>query len=132
MFRLTRKDLHPKVAQWYTDYIASPEWRAVKDRILVERREACERCDSLFALSFHHKTYARLFAEDPRDVEILCKDCHYKAHQEDYIPLLHFIYEPDLQWVKACLVSIKDRYCVAIPQKRSNPSKTKTKEGEAT
>lgn len=81
------------------------------------RGELCERClEPQFSL--HHKTYARLFAELPEDVELLCKPCHVLAHAEDYIPFLYLIYEKDLENVKQTLEYTKPYAMIDEPEKR--------------
>jgi len=56
-------------------------------RTLVLERAGymCKKCGSEFHLEIHHKRYrvpCRL-----SDFEVLCKDCHRKAHQEPFVLL---------------------------------------------
>lgn len=90
-FILRRSALHKPTAKWYSDYLLSPYWLNLKTLVLKVRGSLCERCSAPYHV-LHHKTYARLFRESKKDVELLCEACHFKAHAEDDIPYLYLIY----------------------------------------
>jgi hypothetical protein len=67
----------------YFAYLHSPWWRARKAAVLVHRGARCERCASTSRLELHHRTYERLFREQPEDVVLLCRVCHQREHGID-------------------------------------------------
>lgn len=64
----------------YKEYLESPEWAEIKNDLFQIRGRKCERCGSDRFLQIHHKTYIRIFNEEPSDLEILCGGCHRKEH----------------------------------------------------
>jgi len=68
--------------QLYRAYLRTPEWKAIKLEIHSLRNHKCERCDSTYRLEVHHKTYKNLFNESPKDLELLCHNCHGKEHDK--------------------------------------------------
>jgi len=86
---------HPLIAQWYADYLASPRWRARRQRLLDKRGAVCEDCRrGKKGLTLHHITYARVRRERDRDLRILCPWCHKRAHRTHDIPFLFMCYRP--------------------------------------
>ena len=67
-------------AQAYADYLASDHWKIVRRQALQRVRYSCERCSETKHLNVHHKTYERLGAEEPSDLEVLCRNCHRAEH----------------------------------------------------
>lgn len=67
----------------YLDYLASPEWKVKRQEALECHGRLCNRCGSLNNLHVHHKTYKRLMNEEMRDLEILCKSCHFSHHLKE-------------------------------------------------
>lgn len=67
----------------YQKYLASPEWKAVRDQVMRRAGGQCERegCTRR-AKQVHHKTYEGLGAETLRDIEALCGLCHTKEHPD--------------------------------------------------
>lgn len=63
----------------YKNYIASPEWQALRKRIIAERK-VCEICGSEKMLQVHHKTYENFEHEKDEDLQLLCHECHCKVH----------------------------------------------------
>lgn len=73
----------PKIASWYTAYIHSKYWKALRERLASERGFRCERCGTETTLvTLHHKTYERLGCEQDADLIFLCSECHLEAHKE--------------------------------------------------
>jgi 5-methylcytosine-specific restriction endonuclease McrA len=66
----------------YSKYLKSKEWLSIRLDILTIRPK-CERCGSKKSLEVHHLTYKRIFNEEPEDLEVLCKGCHYKEHESE-------------------------------------------------
>jgi hypothetical protein len=64
----------------YGEYLLTPEWRRTRDRALVRASWTCQRCSSKRFLQVHHRTYERLGAELPNDLEVVCADCHEGEH----------------------------------------------------
>jgi len=60
----------------YKRHIGSKQWRATKQRLLLERGGCCERCGREPPLMLHHKTYERLGRERDEDLELVCDACH--------------------------------------------------------
>lgn len=118
-----KKDLHHTTAEWYTQYLLSPRWVTFRNRLVRSRGNMCQRCKAVPHVSLHHKTYARLFRESPKDVEFLCKECHFKAHQEDDIPYLYLIYKEEIVNVKYALEITKTAPYIYKPYKRINLTK---------
>ncbi len=119
-FKLGPKDLHKPTAAWYSDYLQSPIWAALRARLLVKRGPNCERCKAQPSFSLHHKTYARLFNELEVDVEFLCKECHYEAHKKDDIPFLYLIYYDSLQEVQDFLTLLHSEPKIRQPKQRKH------------
>jgi len=64
----------------YAEYLKTTEWRRVRDRALKLAGYTCSRCQSPRELQVHHLTYARVGAEEDRDLEVLCRGCHLGHH----------------------------------------------------
>jgi 5-methylcytosine-specific restriction endonuclease McrA len=67
----------------YQQHISSPDWMLLKNQILAQRGNRCERCgQSRISLELHHLHYRSLGNEQPEDVELLCQECHTLADEE--------------------------------------------------
>lgn len=69
--------------QTLLDVYKSSRWRDLRDKILAERSGKCEWCEKAKPkryMHLHHKSYARLGAEEREDVELLCAMCHAIHH----------------------------------------------------
>ena len=64
----------------YHQYINSPQWRALKRRIIQQRGSNCERCGKFGAVDLHHLTYVRLGRELDEDLKLYCQTCHRLMH----------------------------------------------------
>jgi 5-methylcytosine-specific restriction endonuclease McrA len=73
----------------YIAYLESPEWRAFRQRIFLERGRECERCSTTAkgARQVHHLHYRNLGHELPEDVQVLCLPCHTEIHKGKKISL---------------------------------------------
>lgn len=65
----------------YLAHLQSPEWRAVRARILSRARGVCEECETAPATEVHHLTYERLGHELDSDLQALCRPCHALADE---------------------------------------------------
>lgn len=81
-----QKQIHrlpPPPIGWgsYSEYLASPYWKA---RAKLARQSAgfkCQRCGRRGGLQVHHKHYRTLGHEQYKDLEVLCRPCHMKQHE---------------------------------------------------
>jgi DNA invertase Pin-like site-specific DNA recombinase len=86
-----KKRFEPKLKKQYkdyTEYLNSPEWKAIRKRILKRANHKCEVCKISRAYQVHHKTYKRIFHEKDSDLIAICGICHQDKHKiltEDYI-----------------------------------------------
>jgi len=64
------------------EYYKSEEWRQQKIFALHRANNRCEWCGLSHSLELHHLTYDNLYNEKPKDLIILCKDCHKKADKK--------------------------------------------------
>jgi 5-methylcytosine-specific restriction endonuclease McrA len=63
----------------YTTYLKSDQWRETRRRIWRRAKGRCEQCGGK-GHHVHHKSYARLGAEQDSDLQLLCDFCHDRAH----------------------------------------------------
>ena len=67
----------------YNDYINSPQWRALRKRVIKRRGQKCQRCrNETETLELHHKHYETLGKECWKDLLLLCPRCHKIKDQE--------------------------------------------------
>lgn len=74
----------------YSQYMASPAWYRRRERWREQWRDAhdgaepaCQVCGAEWTTrngDLHHRSYARLGAEDWRDLMPLCRPCHSRLH----------------------------------------------------
>ncbi|MCC6317246.1 MAG: HNH endonuclease [Gemmatimonadaceae bacterium] len=66
----------------YAEYLKSSVWRAKREGALKNAWFRCEECgDQDAGLHVHHVSYDRVGgAELPKDLQVLCEDCHYHHH----------------------------------------------------
>jgi len=62
-------------------YLRSPEWKARSDAALEYWEHRCALCNSKGELEIHHRTYERLYHEEPGDLTVLCRACHSRHHK---------------------------------------------------
>lgn len=68
-------------AMAYADYLRTPEWQKTRESALQRARLACQVCSSKHRLQVHHRTYDRFGSEQPRDLIVLCDECHDLFHR---------------------------------------------------
>ena len=64
----------------YQSYLKSKAWEQKRVLCLSYYRYKCGVCYSKDNLEVHHRTYKRIFNEDPSDLIVLCHDCHSSYH----------------------------------------------------
>lgn len=64
----------------YERHLASPEWAAIRDRVLVRAGGLCEGCGLRRPVHVHHTTYERLGNEMLFDLQAVCRPCHERLH----------------------------------------------------
>lgn len=64
----------------YNKYLLSIEWANVRIELFNSRGKKCEKCSSKKRIEVHHLTYENIFHEEPKDLIILCNECHKKEH----------------------------------------------------
>jgi 5-methylcytosine-specific restriction endonuclease McrA len=68
----------------YAEYLATPRWRAIRQAMLWLAGYRCGVCNASreeIALEVHHRDYARVGAERPDDLLVLCTECHDLFHR---------------------------------------------------
>jgi 5-methylcytosine-specific restriction endonuclease McrA len=65
---------------WYDEYLKSPEWRALRDKVMWRAHGVCEGCFERAAVHIHHRTYDHVGRELLFELVALCKVCHDVAH----------------------------------------------------
>lgn len=69
-------------AESYRMYLRSGHWAVVRQETLRAADFRCARCGRgrSVVLDVHHRTYERIGAEQPGDLEVLCRPCHGAEH----------------------------------------------------
>lgn len=67
----------------YRQYIASPEWKARREKVLDRCNGICEGCRESPATEVHHLSYRHFMDEFLFELAGLCHDCHERWHQSD-------------------------------------------------
>lgn len=83
-------------ALWYTLYMQTEHWKLLRDFALRRTGHSCEECGTHRRLAVHHKTYERLGRESPRDLKVLCKECHRDAHRHGRMREQSFIDQKEI------------------------------------
>jgi 5-methylcytosine-specific restriction endonuclease McrA len=65
---------------WYADYLRSPQWRAIRQKVLRRANGACEGCGDAVATQVHHITYKNVGNEFLWELRAICDDCHDRCH----------------------------------------------------
>lgn len=71
--------------EWYSDYLATPEWAKRRQLVLGRAQGLCEGCRSAAPVHVHHLTYDHAGDELLYELVALCRECHQKAHPEKEI-----------------------------------------------
>lgn len=85
----------------YLAYLLEPHWREIRAVKLRASEWTCARCGyrrmpykwgMSRRLEVHHRTYARIGAEMPEDLEVLCEDCHAIHHHKPQSHHVHGVW----------------------------------------
>lgn len=68
----------------YNDFLNTPYWKAVAERVKNKAKNRCQMCNSSENLNVHHRTYNNHGDElhHMEDLVCICKSCHQKYHFE--------------------------------------------------
>ena len=67
----------------YKEQLKDRRWEEFREKVKFIRGYKCEKCGSQKILQVHHKRYKRglkAWEYDIKDLIVLCRDCHEKAH----------------------------------------------------
>lgn len=65
----------------YQRYLRSEHWLKLRAEKLESAGHCCNRCSSVQDLEVHHLYYSKSWWDcQLADLEVLCADCHEKAH----------------------------------------------------
>jgi 5-methylcytosine-specific restriction endonuclease McrA len=64
----------------FKEYRRTPEWRSLRNRVLLRAGNKCELCYASGRLEAHHRTYDRYGQELLSDLIALCRSCHQSFH----------------------------------------------------
>jgi hypothetical protein len=70
------------LTDWYRSYLLSNEWKAIREKAFKKYGKLCSNCASRENLNVHHIRYNNLGREKIEDLKILCRDCHFKLHNQ--------------------------------------------------
>jgi hypothetical protein len=83
----TKSSIHPDLItpeksykERYHEYLLSDDWKEIRANKLKEAGGRCQLCNKRGTMHVHHRTYDRVFHEQPRDLIALCGRCHRKFH----------------------------------------------------
>ncbi len=62
------------------DYLRSPQWRALRSKVLSRARGLCEACLEASAAEVHHLTYEHYGHELAWELRAVCVSCHERVH----------------------------------------------------
>lgn len=65
----------------YHLYLKSPEWKIIRDQVMLRDNGTCVRCKSRAAEEIHHKHYDTIYKETLDDLESVCSNCHRDIHK---------------------------------------------------
>ena len=69
--------------QWKQQYLKSPEWKALKSKVLNRDNYTCQSCNTNgISLEVHHITYQNFGNENLSDLVSLCRNCHQSIHDK--------------------------------------------------
>lgn len=64
----------------YSTYLASPEWRRRREKVMHRANGICEGCLTNQATEVHHRTYDHIGNEFAFELIALCDHCHSRLH----------------------------------------------------
>jgi len=69
----------------YQEYLQTEHWKRTRHKAIVSAGYICESCGNCAGgkpLQVHHLAYKRLGRVKPRDLRVLCGECHRKEHRK--------------------------------------------------
>lgn len=70
-----------EVCYGYSEYLSTEHWNRFRTSV-IKNRKKCECCGSeKEIMNVHHISYNSLGKEKPKDVALLCEDCHKYIHK---------------------------------------------------
>ena len=74
----------------YYDYIKGAVWSNRRELYIDHYLGKCQLCGKKpITLQLHHVNYNRVGVEALDDLKLICKPCHTRQHNEDYIDSYH-------------------------------------------
>lgn len=64
----------------YASYLQSDHWKKLRRLKLESCGYKCNKCGSKFYLQVHHEQYRNIYNVTLKDLVVLCRYCHEKAH----------------------------------------------------
>lgn len=71
----------PSNRQDYSDYLRSPRYRELRERVMRRANGLCEGCLNAPAEQVHHLTYEHVGSEFAFELRALCERCHHRLHE---------------------------------------------------
>lgn len=72
--------------EWYDAYLASPEWKERRLKVLSRDKGICQGCAKP-ASEVHHLTYDHVGEEFLFELIAVCHDCHTRLHKDSEVPI---------------------------------------------
>lgn len=64
----------------YEAYLLSPEWSAIREKVLKRDKYICQGCLANEATQVHHRGYQHCRDEFCWELVAICRDCHQRYH----------------------------------------------------
>jgi hypothetical protein len=71
----------PRNREQYREYLKSEHWRHRRAKAMRAAGHRCQHCGAMVGLNVHHRNYDHLYAEEPEDLVVACRDCHERYHR---------------------------------------------------
>lgn len=68
----------------YNQYIASEQWKQIRENVIVRDNGKCRICGKT-ADHVHHLTYAHFTREYPFELVSLCRECHFNEYHSEEV-----------------------------------------------
>ena len=68
----------------YSDYLKTEHWKKKKQSFLATVKRECMICSRKENLHVHHITYKNIGDERNNQLALLCKTCHFSAHEQGF------------------------------------------------
>jgi len=82
-FDQQRQESRHEFFEWYDQYLASPEWKERRRKVLLRAQGICEGCRDAAATEVHHLTYDNVGEEFLWQLVAICHECHERYHEAD-------------------------------------------------